>query len=662
MTPSILVVDDSLTVRMDLVEAFRAAEFQATPCETGQQAREALTRQAFDLVVLDLVLPDLDGIDLLREIRSGAFGCSPFVMLLSSEAEVGSRIRGLLTGADEFVGKPYDTGYLIARAGELLHDRTAGSQDSSGSRPTVLLIDDSPTFRDTMRQAVEGAGFQALMAETGEEGLRIAAARRPTAIIVDGVLPGIDGPTVIRHLRLDAALRRIPCVLLTASQDGAAEVQALDAGADAFVRKEEDVQVILARLQAVLRSAGHSIEETSTTSLQSPKRILAVDDSETYLQTVAEALRAEGYEPILARSGEEALDLLAIQPTDCVLLDLSMPGLGGKETCRRIKAAPGIRDIPVIMLTAVEDREAMLEGLGAGADDYVPKSSDLRILKARMQAQIRRRQFEDENRAVRGKLQRAEIEAREARAAAELAKVRESLLRDLELKNEELEAFSYSVSHDLRAPLRGIDGFSLALLEEYRDKLDPRAQDYLARVRLAAQRMGMLIDDLLDLSRVGRTELRRIPVDVTALAREVASGLTSAPEALQIPFEIADGMSADCDPRLLRVVFENLLGNACKFSSKVADPRIQVGLMSGGVYFVRDNGSGFDMAFAKKLFAPFQRLHSAEEFEGTGIGLATVKRIVERHGGQIWAEAMPGTGATFYWTLSKDAATGRASP
>ncbi len=554
MNPSILIVDDSLTVRMDLVEAFRDAGLQTASCETGGEARTALRGQAFDLVILDLVLPDVDGIELLREIRSGILGATPCVMLLSSEAEVGSRIRGLMTGADEFVGKPYDTRYLVARAKELQARRQPQAPAALGAQPSILLIDDSPTFRATIGAALESAGFQVTTAETGEEGLRLAASLRPGAVIVDGVLPGIDGRTVIRHLRLDSALRRIPCVLLTASQEGSAEVEALHAGADAFVRKDEDVEIILARVQAVLRNAGAPVTETATISLQSPKKILCVDDSETYLQTVAEALRAEGHEPILAHSGEEALALLAIEPTDCVLLDLLMPGLGGQETCRRLKAAPGIRDIPVIMLTSIESREAMLEGLDAGADDYIAKSSDLQILNARIQAQIRRRQFEDENRSIRGRLLQVEIEARETRAASELAQVREALLRDLELKNQELEAFSYSVSHDLRAPLRGIDGFSLALLEEYHDQLDPKARDYLARVRKAAQRMGTLIDDLLDLSRVGRTELRREVVDVTALARAVAADLVPTGAARPVSLEIAESLSGDCDPRLLRVV------------------------------------------------------------------------------------------------------------
>ena len=450
------------------------------------------------------------------------------VMLLSTEAEIRDRVRGLTTGADEYVGKPYDPSYVVARARELVR-RNSG--DARPARRCVLVIDDSITFREALKTALEQASYRVIVADSGEDGLRVASDQRPTAIVVDGQLPGIDGATVIRRIRLDAALRGLPCLLLTASEDRGAEVHALDAGADAFVRKDEDIAVILARLKAVLRSAGAQSQDRAqdrgTASLLGPKKILAVDDSETYLQEIAEALRADGYEVVLARSGEEALQLLAVQPVDCVLLDLMMPGIGGRETCRRVKSAPGIRDIPVVMLTAVEDREAMIQGLGAGADDYIAKSSDFDLLRARVLAQIRRKQFEDETRRIREQLLRAELEAVEARAAREMAEERAALVAELEAKNEELESFSYSVAHDLRAPLRSIDGFGLALLEDYADKLDDDGKQYLTYVRESAQQMSQLIDDMLALSQVARGDFERAAVDLTAIARAVAAQLAS---------------------------------------------------------------------------------------------------------------------------------------
>lgn len=229
-----------------------------------------------------------------------------------------------------------------------------------------------------------------------------------------------------------------------------------------------------------------------------------------------------------------------------------------------------------------------------------------------------------------------------------------ALVRRLEAANQELEAFSYSVSHDLRAPLRSIDGFSQALLEDYPDRLDPRGVDYLQRLRAGSQRMGVLIDDLLRLSRVTRAEMRREVIDLTATAEAIAAALRHTAPERGATFHIQPGLKTVGDPRLLRVALENLLGNAWKFTAKRAAATIEFGATErngADAFFVRDNGAGFDMAYAEKLFTPFQRLHGTTEFEGTGIGLATVQRIMARHGGQIWAEAAPDRGATFYFTL-----------
>jgi two-component system, NtrC family, sensor kinase len=650
MTAPVLIVDDSLTVRMNLTEVLEVAGLPSVTCATGAEAREALARDTFSLIILDVILPDADGIDLLREIRESPRTSGVAVMLLSTEAEVRHRIRGLTTGADEYIGKPYEPGYVTARARELIR---RGQTSAAPGRETILIIDDSITFREALKQALEAANYQVEVAGTGEEGLARAADLRPTGVIVDGLLPGIDGATVIRRIRLDAALRRLPCLLLTASEDLGAEVRALEAGADAFVRKEDDISVILARLNATLRSAAQG-EDRETASLLGPKKVLAVDDSETYLQALADTLRGEGYELVLARSGEEALALLAVQAVDCVLLDLMMPGIGGKETCRRLKGVPVTRDIPIIMLTAIEDRGTMIEGLGAGADDYIAKSSDFEVLRARVLAQIRRKQFEDENRRIREQLLRKELEAAEARAARELAEARAVLVDELEWKNKELETFSYSVAHDLRAPLRSVDGFSQLLLEDYADKLDDTGKDYLGCIRESAQHMGQLIDDLLSLSRVTRSEFQRQDMDLSAICHTVIERLRKRDPQRQVAVTIAQGLAAEGDARLMTVALENLLGNAWKFTGKTAGARIEIGITEqdgNPCYFVRDNGAGFDMAYAGKLFGVFQRLHGVTEFEGTGIGLATVQRVIRRHGGRIWAHAEVDKGATFFFTL-----------
>jgi PAS domain S-box-containing protein len=229
----------------------------------------------------------------------------------------------------------------------------------------------------------------------------------------------------------------------------------------------------------------------------------------------------------------------------------------------------------------------------------------------------------------------------------------------IEAINKELESFSYSVSHDLRTPLRSIDGFSQALLEDCAGLLNEQGKDYLSRIRAASQHMEQLIDDLLGLSRTARHELRRKSVDLSALALGSADEVRKIWPGRQVKLVVAPGLQAHGDPQLLRILFVNLLSNAWKFTSKQERAMIEVDALSHDgttAYFVRDNGAGFDMAYVAKLFSPFQRLHAMTEYPGTGIGLSTVQRIVARHGGLVWAEGWVGQGATFYFTLGEKSA------
>jgi PAS domain S-box-containing protein len=274
-----------------------------------------------------------------------------------------------------------------------------------------------------------------------------------------------------------------------------------------------------------------------------------------------------------------------------------------------------------VTLTALRDRGGALRGFAKITHDMTE-----------------RRAADEEIRTLN-----AELEQRVRQRTAELAQA---------LK--ELEAFSYSVSHDLRAPLRAIDGFSQALVGHGADRLDEQGRHYLDRIRAGARRMSELIDDLLLLARVSRSDLRRAPLDVGQLAASTAAELRRRDPGRDVELRIAEGMNATGDRRLLTIALENLIGNAWKFTSRLARARIEVGCeVQGGetVYFVRDDGAGFDMAYADKLFGAFQRLHEASEFEGTGIGLATAQRVIARHGGRIWAEGRPGQGATFFFTL-----------
>lgn len=272
--------------------------------------------------------------------------------------------------------------------------------------------------------------------------------------------------------------------------------------------------------------------------------------------------------------------------------------------------------------------------------------------------EARTRELEESNRV----LEREVAERKHARE--EILRLNEELeqkvqerTQQLEVTNKELESFCYSVSHDLRGPLRSINGFSQALIEDLPSDLPEEPKRYLDKILAATQRMGQLIEDLLNLSRVSRGELVRQDIDFSQLAEEVIRDLQARDPSYKVDISIWDGIMVKGDPKLLRIVLENLLGNAWKFSSKKPNPRVEVGAMVDGkleVLYVRDNGAGFDMAYADKLFGAFQRLHGINEFPGTGIGLATVQRIIHRHGGRVWFNSSPGNGAVFYFTLKPD--------
>ncbi len=244
----------------------------------------------------------------------------------------------------------------------------------------------------------------------------------------------------------------------------------------------------------------------------------------------------------------------------------------------------------------------------------------------------------------------AEQESRVRQLNENLEHLVQERTNELKASNSELEAFCYSVSHDLRAPLRSVDGFSKSLLEDYGDKLDDQGIDYLNRVRNASRRMDEPISALLNLSRITRSDIVRVPIDISQMARDAVDDALEASDRKDFVVTIASGMTAEADPKLVNVIFDNLVGNAVKFGSVATHPQIEIGC-NDEVFFVKDNGAGFNPAYANKLFVAFERLHSPSEFPGTGIGLATVQRIVQRHGGNVWAESEPGKGATFYFTL-----------
>ncbi len=348
-------------------------------------------------------------------------------------------------------------------------------------------------------------------------------------------------------------------------------------------------------------------------------RLLIVDDNADMREYLARLLRSH-WNVDLAEDGQAALESILANPPDLVLSDVMMPRLDGLGLIKELRRRESTRALPIVLLSARAGEESLLAGLDTGADDYLVKPFTANELLARVRTHVA------------------------------MARIRNQLTQELRLTNQELEAFSYTVSHDLRAPLRAIDGFSQALQSQ---NLDDKGRHYLDRVQTAAKKMAQLIEDLLSLCRLSRAPVHRQQIDLSQAARAILDELARQHPDRQVTVEIAEGLEAQADPALVNVLLENLLGNAWKYTARQSQPNITVD-RRGDAFFVRDNGAGFDMLEAGQLFGPFQRFHSQQDFEGTGVGLATAQRVVARHQGKIWAEAAVNQGATFYFTLGEN--------
>jgi signal transduction histidine kinase len=374
-------------------------------------------------------------------------------------------------------------------------------------------------------------------------------------------------------------------------------------------------------------------------SLSTKVSILIVDDDPTKRFALRSILEPVGENVAEATSGADALRQLLRGDFAVILLDVRMPVMDGFETAQLIRQRPRSELTPIIFVTALDQAETDMErGYDLGAVDFVFAPVVPAILRAKVSVFV--------------ELYRAQQELRRYRLQLEeLVQERTTALTAI---NRELEAFSYSVSHDLRAPLVAFDGLSKTLLEDYGGQLDKRAKEYIERMRQASQRMTSVFDGLQTLFRLTGGEIRREQLDISSIAGQVVDEIRSENSERHVEVDIAPGITAVGDQRLVRILLTNLINNAWKFTGESSAPKVWVGqetVEGARRIFVRDNGVGFDMISAHRLFGAFQRLHSQSEFPGAGIGLATARRIVNRHGGRIWAEGAVSDGATFYFTL-----------
>lgn len=379
---------------------------------------------------------------------------------------------------------------------------------------------------------------------------------------------------------------------------------------------------------------------------QAPVTILIVDDTKANILVLTELLARPGRIFLSATSGKEGLKIALAEEIDLLLLDVQMPEMDGFEVAQILKSNKKTKDIPIIFASAVEkEHRSIMKGFEEGAVDYLFKPLDPELTKAKvsvlLKLQLQKKELLEKNRS----LELADIQIKKLNAELE------ENIGQLKSLNRELEAFSYSVSHDLRAPLRAVSGYSKIVEEDYGHALDPEGSRLIKRIQENAGKMGQLIDDLLQFSKLGRKELLKNDIDMELLVKQITEEHNQDHKAEVVIHEI---LPAKADTGLITQVWVNLISNAIKYSGKNPEPRIEISSEKKDnhiIYKIKDNGAGFDMHYADKLFGVFQRLHQEKEFEGTGIGLAIVQRIVSRHGGSVKAEGKVDEGATFYFTL-----------
>jgi len=499
-------------------------------------------------------------------------------------------------------------------------------------RRTVLLIDDSKTFQSLFRAELATADCDVLCCNSGAQALQLIGNQYVDFICSSFYLPDIEGIELCRQIRALTKYAYKPVVLLTSIDADDALMQALPAGVTEIFHKN-DVAALLA-----------FIKRFPARNAQLKGRVLYVEDSVAQRQALTALLEHRGLAVDAFSSADAAWPHFQAQAYDVVLTDIVLDGsMSGLAFVNRIRRLPGAQgDTPILALTAFDDRTRRIELFNLGVTDYIIKPIAEEELFARISGLIGIRRLMAEIELDR---QRRQLEEQVAARTAEL-----------ERTNKELQSFSYSVSHDLRTPLRAIAGFCQIIRNQESATLSDDGRKMFERVLHNTQRMSELIDSILDYSRSGRQPLQAQRVDLGKIAHDVVDEL--AAEHAHAHIEFGPLPTIEGDPVMLMRILQNLIGNALKFSARNPSPVIAIGMAAVNgeqVCYVRDNGSGFDMRYADKLFGLFQRLHKDSDYPGTGVGLAITKRLVERHGGSIWAEAKPDAGATFFFTFGQPA-------